>query len=193
MQRVSVVGCSGSGKSTTARRLAQCLDVPYVELDAIHWGPNWTPAPPEQKRERVAQAIEADAWVTDGNYFGSLGGLIWDRADTVVWVNPPRWKVMWRSISRTARRVATREELWSGNRETWRTLLLWWRDDSIVHWAWTSYARVEERLSTAMADPGSDHLTFHRLTFHRLTTSRQVEDFLTAVAPGPASCGGRRP
>ncbi|MER6939714.1 shikimate kinase [Nocardioides sp. NPDC127514] len=39
--RVSVVGSSGSGKSTVARRLAETLGVRYVELDALHWRPGW--------------------------------------------------------------------------------------------------------------------------------------------------------
>ena len=44
--RTSVVGSSGSGKSTVARRLADILGVPYVELDAIHWRPGWVEEEP---------------------------------------------------------------------------------------------------------------------------------------------------
>jgi adenylate kinase family enzyme len=41
VKRVNVKGSSGSGKSTFARELAAKLDLPYVELDALHHGPNW--------------------------------------------------------------------------------------------------------------------------------------------------------
>jgi adenylate kinase family enzyme len=34
-----------AGKSTLAHRLARTLDVAFVELDALFWGPHWTPAP----------------------------------------------------------------------------------------------------------------------------------------------------
>jgi len=40
--RVNVKGIGGSGKSTFSRELAERLGVPYLELDAIHHGPNWT-------------------------------------------------------------------------------------------------------------------------------------------------------
>ena len=44
MKRISVVGSSGSGKTTVARRIAEALDAPHVELDELHWGPDWAAA-----------------------------------------------------------------------------------------------------------------------------------------------------
>lgn len=57
MQRISIVGTSGSGKTTLARTLAQQLQFPHIELDALHWQPNWTELPDVLFRERVAQAL----------------------------------------------------------------------------------------------------------------------------------------
>ena len=59
-RRIAVVGTSGSGKTTLAHRLAQQLGIPHVELDALHWDPNWTPAPPDTFRERTEE-VEARA------------------------------------------------------------------------------------------------------------------------------------
>jgi adenylate kinase family enzyme len=177
VQRVSVVGCSGSGKSTLARRLSGVLGVPHIELDALHWGPDWSAASAEELSERVLEATAADAWVVDGNYQSKLGTLVWERADTVVWVNPPRWRVMWRSVSRIVRRAVTGQELWNGNRESWRGLLFWRGESSILWWAWTSYPRTQLRYESAMADPQNRHLVFHRLR-----TSKDVDRFLASLA-----------
>lgn len=176
MRRVSVVGCSGSGKSTLARRLSEALEVPYVELDALHWGPGWSAATPEELSDRVREATRGEHWVVDGNYQSKIGTLVWDRADTVVWLNPPRSLVMWRSLRRTVRRILTGEELWSGNREDWRGLMFWRGEESILWWAWSSYGPVQERYAAAMKDP--EHAD---VAFHRLRTRTDVDRFLSSI------------
>ncbi len=41
MQRILVMGSSGSGKSTFARRLSEITNIPAVSLDALFWKPGW--------------------------------------------------------------------------------------------------------------------------------------------------------
>ena len=92
MQRVVVVGTTGSGKSTLAARLARALGCPFIEPDALFWGPEWTPVPRDEFRSQVAAAVAADAWAIGGNY-SVARDLIWPRADTLVWLaqrTPPR-------------------------------------------------------------------------------------------------------
>src|SRR5215213_5524259 len=85
-QRIVVVGTSGSGKTTLARELAQRCSLPHIEMDALHWGPNWTEAPIEVFRQRVELALEAPGWVVDGNY-SKLRNLVWRRAELIVWLD----------------------------------------------------------------------------------------------------------
>ena len=69
--RIVVVGTSGAGKTTLARRIAASLELPHIELDAINWQSGWrdlTQHDPEEFVRRVDEAIEAEAWVVDGNY-----------------------------------------------------------------------------------------------------------------------------
>jgi adenylate kinase family enzyme len=141
MQRIAVVGTSGSGKTTLAHRLAQCLGLSHVELDALHWGPNWTPVPRELFRERLMQALSGDAWVVNGNY-SAVRDIIWSRADTVVWLDYSLPVVMGRVTWRTLRRAATQEELWSANRE--RVWEAFFGRDSIIWWTFSTYRRKRE-------------------------------------------------
>ncbi len=39
--RVSVVGGSGAGKTTFARKLAHAIGGTHIELDAINWQAGW--------------------------------------------------------------------------------------------------------------------------------------------------------
>jgi adenylate kinase family enzyme len=139
MQRVVVVGTSCSGKTTLARQLSQMLGVPHIELDAVHWLPNWQPRPTDEFRRLVAEAVAGESWVMDGNYSSTARDIVWDRATTLIWLNYPFRVVFWRALRRTVLRVANQEELYSGNRETFRHSFL--SRESIILWAITTYHR----------------------------------------------------
>jgi adenylate kinase family enzyme len=60
LARVVVIGSTGSGKTTFARRLADCLQSTHIELDAINWQPNWTARPRAELRELTRNAVAAE-------------------------------------------------------------------------------------------------------------------------------------
>jgi adenylate kinase family enzyme len=122
--RILVIGASGAGKSTLGRALAQHLDVPYVELDALYHGPNWQAATAQELLDRVLKATgDPRGWVVDGSYLSQLGNVIIDRAESIVWLDLPLSTKLRRLARRTARRWLRNEELWNGNRETLKDAL----------------------------------------------------------------------
>ncbi len=130
-QRIAIVGVTGSGKSTLARELAARLGYTYIELDALHWMPDWVEAPTDQFRERLAELLKAECWIVDGNY-SKARDLIWAQAELLVWLDYPLWVIWWRLARRTWRRVHSGELLWNGNRERWRAFF---SRDSLFLWA----------------------------------------------------------
>ncbi|MFH1689776.1 MAG: hypothetical protein ABIE42_06005 [Candidatus Eisenbacteria bacterium] len=136
MKRVVVIGSSCSGKTTFARRVAGALGVPYVELDALNWGPNWTECPVDDLRLAVRERVSGNGWVVDGNY-SKVQDIVWPQATDAVWLNYPFPLVFARAVRRTLRRVFTREELFGGCRESFRTAFL--SRDSILWWVITSF------------------------------------------------------
>ena len=163
-RRTAVVGTSGSGKTTLAHGLAQRLGLAHVELDSLHWGPDWTPAPRELFRERVTQALSGEAWTTDGNY-SSVRDIIWRRADTIVWLDYALPVVMGRVTWRTIRRCALREELWNGNRERFQEAFL--GRESIIWWALSTYRRRKRQYPVLFRQPEHAHLRVVHLTSPR--------------------------
>jgi len=109
-RRIVVIGATGSGKSTFAHRLARSLDVAFMELDALFWGSDWTPAPPDVFRARADEATRATAWVGAGNYH-HVRDIVWPRAEAIVWLDYSLPLVFWRLTVRTVRRAVTREVL----------------------------------------------------------------------------------
>ena len=134
MKRVNVKGTSGSGKTTFGRELAERLGVPYVELDALHHGPNWAEPTDAEFRARVREAMDAapDGWVIDGNYEAKLGDTLVGAADTIVWLDLPLALKLRRVARRTGTRIRDDVELWNGNKESWRNAL--WGRESLFAW-----------------------------------------------------------
>ncbi len=176
-----MVGNSGAGKSTVARQLARILGVPFVELDAIYHQAGWAPLADGEFRARVAEVTAGDAWVIDGNY-SAVRPLVWARADTVIWIDPPRHRVMRQVIWRTLRRAALRIELWNGNRERWANLFTWEPENSVIAWAWHRHAVYRRRYGTAPDDPAHSHLTFVRLQ-----NRSAIRHFLAAASQNATS------
>jgi adenylate kinase family enzyme len=159
-RRIAVVGTTGSGKTTVSGRLARQLDCPHVELDALHWEANWTEPPLEVFRTRVARAVSDDAWVVDGNY-SKVRDIVWNRAQAVVWLDYSLAVILWQLLRRALRRILTREELWSGNRETFRGQFL--SRDSLFVWALKTYRRRRKNYPAHFERPEYAHIAVVRL------------------------------
>jgi adenylate kinase family enzyme len=153
--RIVVVGVTGCGKTTTAARLARILAIPHVELDALHWQPDWVMTELETFRRLVEKAVSGPAWVTDGNY-SKARDLIWARATTIVWLDYSLPVILWQLTRRTLRRVITREVLWNGNRETLRGAFF--GKDSLFRWALQTHPRYRRTFPQTFASPENVHL-----------------------------------
>jgi len=114
MQRVAIVGCGGSGKSTLARRIGARTGLPVVHLDRHFWSPGWVETPRADWARTVGRLAEEDRWVIDGNYGGTMERRF-ERADTIVFLDFPRWLCLLRIVRRRIRfRGRTRPDLTPG-------------------------------------------------------------------------------
>lgn len=176
--RVLVMGSTGSGKSTFARRLAERLGAPHIELDALNWDPGWTNlslVDPEKLRERVARAVTAEAWTCDGNY-SVVRGLVMARATHLVWLDYERPVIMARVIRRSFSRAVVKAELWpgTGNREDFRR---WLDKEHPIRWAWDTFKHRRAAYERMFADPANA-----RLRLHRVRRPRDAQPLLERLA-----------
>lgn len=169
-----MVGCSGAGKTTLARRLAQHLGYRHVELDALYHQPNWQPLPTEQFKQTVTDALRGDGWVVEGSY-SAVRPHILERSDMVIWLDLPKSVVMRQVLWRTLRRLLNNEELWNGNRERWGNLIKLNPRQSILLWTWQRHAVYRQRYGDEMrlSSPQRPHL--------RLTSHQAIERFLSSL------------
>jgi len=148
--KILVVGTSGSGKTTLAKNLSKILKIKDIELDALFWKENWVQSEQGEFREKIQNAIKNEkGYVIHGNY-NKVKDLTWGNVETVIWLDYSRFIVMWRVLKRTISRMITQEELWSGNRETFKNSFL--AKDAIVFWAWNTYKKRKEQYSLMLKE-----------------------------------------
>jgi adenylate kinase family enzyme len=172
---VIVIGTTSSGKSTLAEQLSARLGLDFVELDALYWQPNWTPATLEAFRASVETATRSGSWVVAGNY-QDVRDLTWPQAQAILWLDYSFPVVFWRLLKRTLRRGITREELWNGNREKFWWHLKLWSDESLFHWLFKTYWRRKREFPQLLALPEYAHLKL----FH-FTSPKETDDWLRGL------------
>lgn len=164
MRRILIVGNSGGGKSTLARRLGEQLGLPIIHLDVLFWKPGWVESEDAVFRTDVARALEAPAWIVDGN-FGDTWDLRMPLADTIIWIDQPRIRCLSRAIWRIVKyRHGDRPDMAEGCHES--------IDLKFYAFIWTYNARVGPRLEAALATHGAHARVI------RLRSDREIAAFL---------------
>ena len=100
MKRAVIIGNSGGGKSTLARKLGSAWQCSPVEIDGMMWQPGWKLTPVEIYNAEHARLIGGDQWIIDG--LGRLDSIParLARATDIVLVDMPLWVHFWLAAER---------------------------------------------------------------------------------------------
>lgn len=170
MSRIVVIGSSCSGKSTFSQHLARKYNIEYIELDQLHWLPNWQERPDEEFRELVNKATASVSWVVDGNY-SVARDLVWPRATKIIWLNHSFRLVLYRAITRSIVRALTKKKLFAGNVESFKQTFF--SGDSIILWVLKTYHKKRKNYSELLK-----HAETKGVKIIEFNNQAQVDDFL---------------
>lgn len=82
MNKIIIIGCPGSGKSTFAKKLGQIINIPIYHLDLIWNKPDQTTITREEFDNKLSEFFKEEKWILDGNYQRTLERRIIE-ADTI--------------------------------------------------------------------------------------------------------------
>lgn len=136
-KRIFIIGCSSSGKTTLGKKLAENMGLSHSDLDDFYWLENWQSRSKPDFIQNVQNIIEKDSWVISGNY-SSVFDYIWQKSDSVIWLDYSFLLVLWRGIKRSLSRVITNEKVCNNNYESFRNIF---RKESTIRWICASYAK----------------------------------------------------
>ncbi|WP_164821436.1 DNA topology modulation protein [Paenibacillus koleovorans] len=167
MKRVILVGCPGSGKSTLAKRLGEMTGLPVIHLDSLYWKPGWVASEPAEWRGTLAQLLERDEWLLDGNYTSTFEQRL-KRADTVIMFDFPRWLCLYRVLKRVyLYRKQVRSDMAQGCPER--------LDWAFLKWVWS----FRKRSRPLLLDKLENARSTHRVILFR--KPQEVEAFLRDI------------
>ncbi len=168
MRKVLVIGSAGSGKTVLAIKLGAVTGLPVIHLDALHWKPGWIGMPHDAWGRIVAEAVQRDCWIMDGNYGGTMNERL-EACDTVVFLAFPRLLCVYRVFKRYVMyRGKTRPDLHPGCPEMLP-------DREFLSWIWTyPKERMPKILQRLKSYEGAKEVVI-------LRSPRAVEDFLSDI------------
>lgn len=165
--RIHVIGNSCSGKSTLGAQLADRLSIPFVELDALNWLPNWVAlneTDPDRLEKRLTEATAGDAWVVAGSYRAYSERVFWERLETLIWLDLPIRTLVRRVMVRSWTRWRSQELLWGTNTERfWPHLKVWNPEESLLAFIVRMHERKRRRMLEMTNDPRWSHIRIIRL------------------------------
>jgi len=170
MRRILIVGSSGAGKSTLAVEMGRRLGLPVIHLDRLFWKPGWVMRSRDEFDGLLADALDVPEWIIDGNYKHSMDIRL-QAADTMIWLDFPRWLCIWRVIARRLRhRGRTRADMGSDCPEK--------IDSEFLRYIWCFPRRGRPEILRNIGEHGSGkHIII-------LTTPREVAAFLASLPKG---------
>lgn len=173
MRRVVIVGCTGSGKTTLAKKLSEKMNIPAVDFDDINWLPDWQERDYAEACRMVVVEAQKPVWIISGNY-SKFQELFLPQADTMIWLDYSFPRNLWQLLSRSVTRVLRREVICNGNIETWHKLF---SRDSIILWLFKTFRKNRRKYAAFLANPpGGMRVVHHK-------TPRETERWLQALIP----------
>lgn len=99
-KRILVVGVSASGKATFSKKLAEKIGIHLILMDAIMWKAGWNYIGDEATTKKLDEVSRKPEWIIEGYITKAARTFIFERADTIIYLDYAPIVASWRYIKR---------------------------------------------------------------------------------------------
>ena len=151
MERIMIIGCSGSGKSRLALELKEKLGLPVVHLDQLWHKNGWQHISREDFDSRLALAMNMDRWIIDGNYSRTIPQRL-SQCDTIIYLDFERWECLLGVTERVLRyRGKVRPDMADGcpERFDWEFIKFVWnfnKNNRVMNYTYLAQAKHAKQI-----------------------------------------------
>lgn len=85
-KKISIIGGSGTGKTTLTNNLGKDLNLPIYHIDGIHHKENWEIRDKKERDKIILEIVERDRWIIDGTYTSTLRQRL-DKAELIIYLD----------------------------------------------------------------------------------------------------------
>ncbi|MGK0414750.1 MAG: adenylate kinase family enzyme [Polaribacter sp.] len=145
-RKIIITGTTCSGKTTLGKKLAEEFCITQIDLDDIHFLPNWVEKENSVFVNDVHSEIEKyQEWIVTGSYQTLLKDTVWQEASLIVWLDYPLHLIFRRYFIRTYKRIFLKEKCCGENYET---LGKTFSKESLFFWIFKTYWHRKRRMHT---------------------------------------------
>lgn len=86
IKKISIIGGSGTGKTTLSNNLGKKLHLPIYHIDAFHYKENWIVNDKKDRDKKILSKLEEEKWIIDGTYSSTLKERV-EKSDLIVFLD----------------------------------------------------------------------------------------------------------
>ena len=99
MNKITIIGCPGTGKTTYSVKLGKKLNIPVYHLDKVFWKNNWEHISQDEFGKVQDEIMQNEKWIIDGNFTKTIENRI-KNSDAVIFFDYPKRISLWRTFKR---------------------------------------------------------------------------------------------
>jgi len=86
INKISIIGGPGTGKSTLSNNLGKVLNLPVYHIDGLHYLENWQIRDKNERDQIILDTIKNSKWIMDGTYHSTLEMRV-KNSDIIIFLN----------------------------------------------------------------------------------------------------------